>query len=88
MTMPDQCATVIGMDLGPSPRNRDHRRKPDDDATLRRLAERYADGASVRDLVVETGWAYGTVHRRLSMAQVSGLVVLRPRGAHSTRNAR
>ena len=82
MTMADHCATVIGVEIGP--KNRDRRRKPDDDATLRRLAERYADGASVRDLVIETGWAYGTVYRRLSMAQVSGLVVLRPRGAHST----
>ena len=70
------------------PTNRDRRRKPDDDETLRRLAERYADGASVRDLMVVTGWCYGTVHRRLSMAKASGLVVLRPRGAHSTRAAR
>lgn len=74
-------ATVCGMEIGP--RNRDRRRKPDDEATLRKLAERYAAGRSVRELSVETGWCYGTVYRRLSMAQVSGLVVLRPRGGQS-----
>lgn len=74
-------ATVCGMEIGPT--NRDRRRKPDDEATLRRLAERYRAGASVRDLTTETGWCYGTVYRRLSMAQVAGLVVLRPRGGQS-----
>jgi transposase len=73
--------TVIGMEIGP--RNRDRRRKPEDEATLRALAERYREGLSVRELSVETGWCYGTVYRRLSMAQVSGLVVLRPRGGQS-----
>lgn len=72
---------MIGMEIGPT--NRDHRRKPDDEATLRRLAARYAEGATVRDLTRETGWCYGTVYRRLSMAQVSGLLVLRPRGYRS-----
>lgn len=74
----DHSATVIGMEIGP--KIRDHRRKPDDEATLQRLAQRYQGGASVRDLARETGWAYATVHRRLSMAQVSGLLVMRPRG--------
>lgn len=74
-------ATVCGMEIGP--RNRDRRRKPEDEATLRRLAERYRAGLSVRDLSVETGWCYGTVYRRLSMAQVDGLLVLRPRGGQS-----
>lgn len=69
------------MEIGP--RNRDRRRKPEDEATLRRLAERYRAGLSVRDLSVETGWCYGTVYRRLSMAQVDGLLVLRPRGGQS-----
>lgn len=71
-------ATVCGMEIGVT--NRDHRRKPEDEATLRRLAARYAEGLSVRQLTVETGWCYSTVYRRLSMAQVSGLLVLRPRG--------
>jgi predicted transcriptional regulator len=69
------------MEIGP--KIRDGRRKPEDDATLRRLADRYSEGLSIRDLCRETGWGYGTVHQRLSMAQVSGLVVLRPRGGIS-----
>lgn len=79
--MTDLRATVCGMEIGPT--NRDRRHKPEDPATLQRLAERYAAGASVRQLSTETGWCYGTVYRRLSMAQVAGLVVLRPRGGQS-----
>lgn len=74
-------ATVCGMEIGP--KIRDHRRKPDDEATIKRLAERYNDGLSIRQIGVETGWSYGTVYQRLSMAQVSGLLVLRPRGGRS-----
>jgi DNA-directed RNA polymerase specialized sigma24 family protein len=66
------------MEIGP--KVRDHRRKPTDEATLKDLAKRYAEGASIRQIAVATGWSYGTVYSRLSMAQVSGLVVLRPRG--------
>lgn len=66
------------MEIGP--KVRDHRAKPSDEDTLRSLAKRYREGASIRDLARETGWGYATVHSRLSMAQVSGLVVLRPRG--------
>lgn len=76
--MADHCATVIGMEIGPT--NRDRRRKPDDAETLKQLAARYRKGATVRQISTETGWAYGTVYRRLSMAQVAGLLVLRPRG--------
>jgi hypothetical protein len=60
--------------------NRDRRRKPDDEKTLRRLAEQYNAGASVRQLTSVTGWCYGTVHRRLHLAQVAGMITLRPRG--------
>ena len=63
--------------------NRDRRRKPTDEATLQRLAARYASGVTIRQLSAEVGWCYGTVHRRLSMAQVAGLVVLRPRGGQT-----
>jgi hypothetical protein len=80
---------VIGMTDLPVQPNRDRRRKPEDEATLRRLAERYTAGVSIRQLSDETGWAYATVYRRLSMAQVSGLLVLRPRGGVSgPRNGR
>lgn len=78
MTNGDPSCYGGGMEIGPT--NRDRRRKPEDEETLRSLAERYAEGLSVRQLMIETGWCYGTVYRRLSMAQVSGLVVLRPRG--------
>jgi transposase len=66
-----------------SPPGRDRSRKPEDEATLRRLAARYAEGLSIRQIARENGWAYGTVYQRLSMAQVAGLVVLRPRGGVS-----
>jgi transposase len=79
VTLTDLHATVIGMKIGPTSRTR----KPDDEATLQRLAARYAAGLSVRQLSAETGWSYGTVYHRLSMAQVAGLVVLRPRGGQS-----
>ena len=74
----DLCAMVVGMEI--SPTNRDHRRKPEDEKTLRDLAKKYAEGKSIRALAIETGWCYGTVHRRLALAQVAGMVVLRPRG--------
>lgn len=66
------------MEIGP--KIRDRRRKPDDDATIKDIAERYRAGASIRQIAVATGWAYGTVYHRLSLAQVAGLVVMRPRG--------
>lgn len=66
------------MEIGP--KVRDHRRKPADEETLKALAKRYAEGASIRQIATATGWSYGTVYQRLSMAQVAGLVVLRPRG--------
>jgi transposase len=66
------------MEIGP--RVRDGRRKPSDEDTIKALAESYKAGASIRQLMVETGWSYGTVYQRLSMAQTSGLLVLRPRG--------
>lgn len=78
-------ATVIGVDMAPI--NRDRRRKPTDEATLRRLAERYNEGVTVRTLAAEIGWCYTTTYSRLSMAQVSGLVVLRPRGSRVTPRA-
>lgn len=63
-----------------APRNRDRRRKPEDDKTLRRLAKRYDAGLSIRQLATETGWAYGTVHRRIKLAAAAGLIVVRRRG--------
>jgi transposase len=66
------------VEIGPT--NRDHRRKPEDEATLRRLAASYRGGASIRTLCTETGWAYGTVHRRIAMAERAGLLTMRPRG--------
>lgn len=56
------------------------RRVPDDAETIEALAKRYQEGLTVRQISAETGWAYGTVHRRLSMAEVEGLLVMRPRG--------
>jgi hypothetical protein len=69
---------VIGMEIGP--RVRDHRAKPADEETIKGLVSRYKAGASIRLLMIETGWSYGTVHSRLSMAQERGLLELRPRG--------
>jgi DNA-directed RNA polymerase specialized sigma24 family protein len=69
------------MEIGP--RNPERRRRPSDEATVKRLAGRYNEGLSIRDIAREMGWSYGTVYQRLSMAQVSGLVVLRPRGGVS-----
>ena len=66
------------MEIGPT--NRDHRRKPDDADTLRSLAARYRAGVSIRTLCTETGWAYGTVHRRIHMAAEAGLLTVNPRG--------
>lgn len=63
-----------------APRNRDHRRKPEDVETLRALAASYRAGASIRTLCTETGWAYGTMHRRIAMAEQAGMLVIRPRG--------
>lgn len=40
------------------------------------LARRYRSGASIRDLVAETGRSYGTIHRALTKAGVK----LRRRG--------
>lgn len=76
--MTDLHATVIGMEIGPE--NRDRRRKPDDDATLRELAAFYRAGKSIRQISAHTGWSYGVIQSRLVKAQASGLVVLRPRG--------
>ena len=59
------------------------RRRPPavDDAGLRDLAGRYAGGASMRTLVSDTGWAYGTVHRRLHLAIERGILPgVRPKG--------
>ena len=76
-------ARVIGMEIGDAPERSQRIRRPADEATLQRLAARYAAGASIRDIGREYGWGYGTVYHRLSMAQVAGLVVLRPRGGVS-----
>lgn len=54
---------------------------PFTDAQLRELAASYAGGASIRALVTETGWAYGTVQRRLHIAVERGfLPAVRPKG--------
>lgn len=76
--MLDLHATVIGVEIGA--KIRDHRARPADRATVERIAERYKAGASIRQLMIETGWSYGTVHSRLSMGAVEGLLVMRPRG--------
>jgi hypothetical protein len=60
---------------------------PSDETTLRRLGERYAGGASIRTLMTETGWAYGTVHRRIVLAQSRGHCTMRPRGGARPRPA-
>jgi hypothetical protein len=66
------------MEIGPT--NRDRRHKPTDDRTIKDLAERYKAGASIRQLCAYTGWAYATVYARLKVAQVEGMIVMRPRG--------
>lgn len=76
--MTDLHAMVAAMEIGPT--NRDRKRKPVDDATLRELAAYYKAGQSIRQISVRTGWCYGVVQSRLSLAQVRGFVVLRPRG--------
>ena len=55
---------------------------PERDAIAARLRDRYAQGASIRDLMAETGRSYGWTHRLL---RESGAVLRGRGGAHPPR---
>lgn len=60
------------------------RLSPDErSALVDRLAKRYADGSSIRDLASEEGLSYGFVHRLLSESGTE----LRGRGGSNRRRA-
>jgi hypothetical protein len=50
------------------------RQMPNDEAALRALAEKYRALGSIRALVSDTGYAYGTVQRNLRLAADAGYV--------------
>jgi hypothetical protein len=56
------------------------RRMPNDREALRALAEQYRAAGSIRALVSDTGYAYGTIQRNLKLAQLLGYCVVRPVG--------
>lgn len=56
------------------------RQMPTDDTSLQLLAEKYLRLGTIRALVSDTGYAYGTIQRNLQIAQARGFVQVNARG--------
>lgn len=56
------------------------RQMPNDDTSLQLLAAKYQLLGSIRALVSDTGYAYGTVQRNLQLASERGFVQVKPVG--------